>query len=121
MKNKNNKKENTMTKNNNLKIAEEYIKLVLSMTKEVWVSDNLPTLTSGDRKAILKVYKKHFHTVDYNSVTGICKCYQIDPAKYEVKENASVVDCISLHSDAVKQSTRDMLGIKESFDLVLVS
>ena len=61
---------------NNIKIAHTYAKQQLQMLKEdgVWVSDNLPILSRGERRAILKVYKKYFKTVDYNPVTGVCKC-----------------------------------------------
>jgi hypothetical protein len=60
----------------NIQIANQYAKQYASMTKEdgCWVSDNLPMLSRGERKAILKVYKKYFKNVNYDSATGVCVC-----------------------------------------------
>ena len=68
-------------KKKNLKIAEDYCKSVKERTERVWISNNLINLPSGDRKAILKVYRKNFHTVEYDNETGVCKCWVIDPKK----------------------------------------
>ena len=66
-------------KKKNLKIAEDYCKSVKERTRDVWISNNLINLPSGDRKAILKVYRKNFHTVEYDNETGVCECWIIDP------------------------------------------
>ena len=110
-------------KNNNLKIAEEYSKRMKAGAKKCWISDNLPELPSGDRKAILKVYRKHFHTVEYDHDTGICKCWVIDPAleSNTITSEDTVGEFISIdtantgtqYNDPVKQSTRDLLGLGE--------
>ena len=57
-------------KKKNLKIAEDYCKSVKERTERVWISNNLINLPSGGRKAILKVYRKNFHTVEYDNETG---------------------------------------------------
>ena len=110
-------------KNNNLKIAEEYSKRMKAQCSKVWISDNLPELSSGDRKAILKVYRKHFHTVEYDPDTGICKCWVTDPALESNKINPgdSVLEAIGIDTantgtranHPLKQSTRDLLGLGE--------
>ena len=110
-------------KNNNLKIAEEYSLRMKAITDKCWIQDNLPDLTSGDRKAILKVYRKHFHTVEYDPDTGICKCWVTDPALESNKINPedTVLESISIDTanadtranHPVKQSTRDLLGLGE--------
>ena len=91
----------------------------------VWVSDNLPELPSGDRKAILKVYRKHFHTVDYDPATGICKCWVIDPATDNKGfGNAKVAEFISddiantgrKFNRPVSDATKQALGIKTTAD-----
>jgi len=60
----------------NKKIANEYCKKMLNLLSDegVWTSDNLGCMLAPERKAILKVYKKYFKTVEYNPVTGVCKC-----------------------------------------------
>ena len=60
----------------NIKIANEWTKKIASMTSEdgSWYSDNLPMLSRGERKAILKVYKKYWGEVKYNPSTGVCVC-----------------------------------------------
>ena len=65
---------------NNIKIAHTYAKQQLNMLTAdgVWISDNLPMLSRGERKAVLKVYKKYFKTVEYNAATGVCKCSNKD-------------------------------------------
>lgn len=111
-------------KNNNLKIAEMYSRQMKQRCGRVWISDNLPQLASGDRKAILKVYRKHFHTVDYDPATGICKCWVIDPAtdnnldfgKGSVAEFISedLANTGSKANQPISQATRDALGIGET-------
>ena len=73
----------------NIQIANQYAKQrsqTLS-TDGVWVSDNLPMLSRSERKAILKVYKKYFKTVEYNPATGVCKCSNKDNT--EVNQNGN--------------------------------
>jgi len=109
-------------KNNNLKIAEEYSKRMKAQCSKVWVSDNLPELSSGDRKAILKVYRKHFHTVEYDPDTGICKCWVVEPDSTAITPEDTVGEFISIDTantgtkcnHPVKQSTRDILGIGDN-------
>jgi hypothetical protein len=90
----------------NIKIAHTYAKKQLQMLTEdgVWVSDNLPVLSRGERRAILKVYKKYFKTVDYNPVTGVCKCSNKDNTTVNLNGNWGInVD------NAIKTETLDAL------------
>jgi hypothetical protein len=111
--------------NNNLKIAEEMCIKTKQMVKKCWVSDNLPMLTAGDRRAILKVYKKHFHTVDYDPISGICKCWITEPDSDTFQGSvveSLIVDVANPHTRAnrpVSQATRDALGLKQP-DLVVL-
>jgi hypothetical protein len=105
-------------KNNNLKIAEEYSKRMKTMVDKCWVSDNLPELSPGDRKAILKVYRKHFHTVDYDPATGICKCWVEAPSTVDFSDDNNIefktIDIATgISGSDIKESTRDLLGMKE--------
>ena len=108
--------------NNNLKIAEEYSKRMKAQCRKVWVSDNLPMVPAGDRRAILKVYRKHFHTVEYDPITGICKCWVVAPDSTTILPEDTVGEFISIDTantgakanDPIKQSTRDILGIGPS-------
>lgn len=105
--------------NNNLKIAEDYCIKMKQLIAKCWVSDNLPMLSAGDRKAILKVYKKHFHTVDYDPISGICKCWVTEPESGPL--NGSLLETLTAdvanpHTRAnrpVSQATRDALGLKQ--------
>lgn len=60
----------------NIQIANEWTKKIASLTSEdgSWHSNNLPMLSRGERKAILKVYKKYFTKVKYDTSTGVCVC-----------------------------------------------
>lgn len=105
--------------NNNLKIAEDYCIKMKQLIAKCWVSDNLPMVTAGDRKAILKVYKKHFHTVDYDPISGICKCWVTEPESGPMNGSwleMFTADVANPHTRAnrpVSQATRDALGLKQ--------
>jgi hypothetical protein len=103
-------------KKRNLKIAEKECERWSSTTK-CWVSDNLPQLPASERRAILKVYKKHFKTVDYDPISGICKCWTVEPYDLSGQTfgNFNQVDMAtgSVSSD-IKQSTYDAVGIDQS-------
>ena len=109
-------------KNNNLKIAEEYSRRMLAQCRKVWISDNLPELPRGDREAILKVYREHFHTVEYDPDTGICRCWVVEPDSTTITPEDTAGEFISIDTagtgakanDPVKQSTRDRLGTGEA-------
>ena len=60
----------------NIQIANQYAKQMASMTTAdgSWISDNLPTLSRGERKAIIKVYNKYWGKVKYDPSTGVCVC-----------------------------------------------
>jgi hypothetical protein len=111
--------------NNNLKIAEDYCIKVKKMTKKWWVSDNLPMLSAQDRRAILKVYKKHFHTVEYDPISGICKCWITEPESDTLQGSlleTLTIDLDNPHTRAnrpISQATRDALGLKKP-DLVVL-
>jgi hypothetical protein len=64
---------------NNLVVAEQYARQMAAMTRVCWTSDNLPQLSRYERKQVLKIYKKHFKTVEYDADTGVCRCWVIDP------------------------------------------
>ena len=104
------------TMKRNLKIAEKECEKWSSLSK-CWVSDNLPQLPAPERRAILKVYKKHFKTVDYDPISGICKCWTVEPYDNsgETFTNFTEFDSATntVGSD-IKQSTYDSLGIKKS-------
>jgi hypothetical protein len=63
----------------------------------------------------LAIYKKHFKVVEYDSVTGVCKCWVVDPCELTATEK--VGDFIMMNkqngniSDPVKQSTRTSANI----------
>ena len=111
--------------NNNLKIAEDYCIKAKKLAKNCWVSDNLPMVSAGDRKAILKVYKKHFHTVDYDPISGICKCWVTEPESGPLIGSALEIftaDVANPHTRAnrpVSQTTKDALGLKKSDAVML--
>lgn len=94
---------------NNIKIAHTYAKKQLQMLTEdgVWVSDNLPILSRGERKAILKVYKKYFKTVDYNPVTGVCKCSNKDNTKVKTDGNWGIDIDNSLKTETLDALLRE--------------
>ena len=60
----------------NIQIANTYAKQAATLTKAdgSWISNNLPMLSRGERKAILKVYSKYWGKVDYDASTGVCVC-----------------------------------------------
>ena len=69
-------------------VAKEYCAKMLKKAQEhkkstgktfVWTSDNLPILRPDERRAVLKIYKKHFK-VDYNATTGLCLCHPKEEA-----------------------------------------
>lgn len=59
----------------NIKIAHTYAKLYADMATANgnWISDNLPTLSKTERKAILKIYKQYWSEVKYEP-SGLCVC-----------------------------------------------
>ena len=61
---------------NNIKIANEDSLKMKSLMKDtgVWTSDNLGDMPRSERRAILKVYAKHFNIVEYMPASGVCKC-----------------------------------------------
>jgi len=111
-------------KKRNLKIAERECERWSN--SKCWVSDNLPQLPASERKAILKVYKKHFKTVDYDPISGICKCWMVEP--YDLSGSTfghfTNIDMATgnIGSD-IKQSTWDALGTdtsKASMDTLVI-
>jgi len=76
-------------------------------------------MPAEERRAILKVYRKHFHTVEYDPITGICKCWVIPPeADLQMGSVLEIASIDTAHSGGtanapLKQSTRDLLGIGE--------
>ena len=60
----------------NIEIAHTYAKLYADMTNANgdWFSDNLPTLSKTERKAILKIYKQYWSEVKYDPISGLCVC-----------------------------------------------
>lgn len=102
-------------KKRNIKIAEEECKKWSN--SKCWVSDNLPQLPASERRAILKVYKKHFKTVDYDPISGICKCWMVEPYDLSgekfTKFHQFDMATGTVGSD-IKQSTYDAMGIDQS-------
>jgi hypothetical protein len=101
----------------NIQLANEYAKQMSAISK-VWISDNLPTLPRNERKAIIKVYKKHFKFVDYNFNTGVCKCYNTpDDLRTMDSDNTMVADSMDISTgvrgDKIKSSTFADAGIAE--------
>ena len=76
----------------NIQIAKTYAKKMSEMTNEKWVSDNLPMLSRGERKAILKVYKKYFRYVSYDPATGVCVCSHTPDVSPVVSGKVAVFD-----------------------------
>ena len=107
-----------MKKNNNLKLAEDYCKKIAGSVKEYWASDNLPEMSSEERRAILKVYKRHFHTVEYDSDSGICKCWVKKPnSNVDVNKSTMIFNSFDkatgIAGSSIKQSTLDHLGVED--------
>lgn len=112
--------------NNNVKLAEHSCQKMKQLVNKVWISDNLPMLAAEERKAILKVYRKHFHTVDYDPITGICKCWVVEPEAVDFSQNTTVetimMDVANPNTRAgrpVSQATRDLLGIQQPAMIIL--
>ena len=99
----------------NKDIANRYAKHIASIVDKVWVSDNLPTLSRSERREILAIYKKHFKVVEYDSVTGVCKCWVVDPCELTATEKVGDFTMMNKQngniSDPVKQSTRTSANI----------
>jgi len=77
---------------NNLNIAKDYSIKMKSLMADtgVWISDNLGMMPRSERKAILKVYKKHFNIVEYTPTSGVCKCTN-GPSTVEKKDGNYLV------------------------------
>jgi len=106
---------------NNLIVAEQYAKTMAGMTNKCWISDNLPMLSRNERKQVLKIYKKHFKTVDYNPLTGVCKCWVVDP--YDISDleytPASTIDVgTGIAGGELKEST--VQGLKMSDKQIVI-
>ena len=110
--------------NNNLKVAEEYARMMAAMTKKCWVSDNLPQLSRQERKQILKIYKKHFKTVEYDPNTGVCHCWGVEPYDLNggdfVEMNSHDLTTGSRGSE-VKSSTKQGMNIVDDINVVTSS
>ena len=91
----------------NIQIANQYAKMKSEMLAQdsVWISDNLPMLSRGERKAVLKVYKKYFKTVEYDAATGICKCSNKDNTQMNFENSVIGVDV----RNPIKMSTFEKL------------
>ena len=99
----------------NIQIANQYCINIKKMIKDdgVWISDNLGDMPRSERKAILKVYKKHFSIVKYTPVDGVCKCTNGLTVEVDLKD-ASVFVSFGEggdHGQSVKQENMpDMAG-----------
>ena len=98
----------------NKDIANAYAKHIASIVDKVWVSDNLPTVSRSERREILAIYKKHFKVVEYDSVTGVCKCWVSDPCELPPTGRFGTFDSVDSNTgrvgDAVKESTKISIG-----------
>jgi len=106
---------------NNLIVAEQYAKTMAGMTNKCWISDNLPMLSRNERKQILKIYKKHFKTVEYDPVTGVCKCWVVEPCDVSDVEHtpASTIDMgTGIAGGELKEST--LQGVKISDEQLVI-
>lgn len=97
----------------NIQVAHNYARTMAAMTNKCWVSDNLPTLDREERRAILAVYRKYFRTVEYNSKTGVCKCWMVEP--YDLSDvdtiarwNSANIETGNIAPD-IKQTTIDSI------------
>jgi hypothetical protein len=99
---------------NNKEIAHTYAKQMAAMTNKVWISDNLPTLGRKERREILEIYKKYFKVVEYDSVSGVCKCWVTEPEVLGSSDTFGVFDSVNIPNQvrgaAIKQSTLDSIG-----------
>ena len=111
----------------NINTAHQFAKQMAMITSKVWISDNMQILSRHERKAILKVYRQYFHTVDYDPHTGICKCWVNEPSDIEstgVFAKGIGIDTAKGNiSQDVKQETYNKIGINEKDikDVVIVS
>jgi hypothetical protein len=80
----------------NKEIAQQYAKMMFEITKDdgVWVSDNLPTLSREDRKMALAVYKSVFPVVEYDTKTGVCKCFKTAARSITLDDSIAIFDIV---------------------------
>jgi hypothetical protein len=100
----------------NKDIAHDYAKKMAAVTNKVWISDNLPSLGRKDRREILDIYKQYFKVVEYDTITGVCKCWVNDPEPMSSFNTFGKFDSFNVatnkHSTAVKESTFASIGIR---------
>ena len=97
----------------NAAIAHQYARSMRAMTNKVWISDNLPMLDRKQRREILAIYKQYFKTVEYDAVTGVCKCWVSDPETLSASNRVAEFDSINGHdtSTPVKDSSLASVGL----------
>lgn len=97
----------------NKEIAHSYAKQMREMTNKVWISDNLPQLGRKERREILDIYKKYFAVVEYDSETGVCKCWVRGPESLD-GDKFAMVDSINIPTQVqgaqIKDSTLNAIG-----------
>lgn len=97
----------------NATVAHQYARSMRAMTNKVWISDNLAMLDRKQRREILAIYSKYFKTVEYDAVTGVCKCWVGDPVAITTTDRAGHFDAINGFdtSTPVKDSSLKSVGI----------
>ena len=97
----------------NATVAHQYARSMRAMTNKVWISDNLPMLDRKQRREILAIYSKYFKTVEYDAVTGVCKCWVGDPVDITDAKLVGEFDAINGFdtSTPVKDSSLKSVGI----------
>lgn len=106
----------------NKDIAHAYAQQMALRTNKCWISDNLPTLSRRERRDILDIYKKYFKVVEYDSTTGICKCWVSAPEPltgtfgHFKSLNIDPDTAVAHRGDAIKQSTLASVGATNVVD-----
>jgi len=97
----------------NKTVAHTYARAMRAMTNKVWISDNLPMLDRKQRKEILAIYRQYFKVVEYDSITGVCKCWVTGPENIANNPLVGEFDAVNGFdtSTKVKDSSLKSVGI----------